>query len=307
MKKHYIGILLALFGSLLYSTKAIFVKLAYQYDVDTITILALRMLSALPFYLLIQLIYRRRGQKITALPRHWAGLMVAAFLGYYLASFLDFWGLQFIDASVERLILFTYPTFIVIIARVWLKEPITKHQLGAIALSYIGLLWVFSPQLTEFSIDKAFLTGATAILGCAVSFALYMIMSQQLISKFGATKYTGYAMTFACCLVIGHYAATESLDHILSLEKPVYLYGFSMGIIATVIPSYMINAAINAIGASRTAIIASVGPVSTITLAYFLLDERLTWAQWTGTAFIILSVTFISLEKIKLRKKRGLS
>jgi len=305
LKAQYTGIFLALFGSLLYSTKAIFVKLAYEYDVDTITILALRMLSALPFYLLIQLLYRGRGPKVIARPRHWAGLLIAGFLGYYLASFLDFWGLQFIDASIERLILFTYPTFILIIARVWLKERITKHQLWAIAFSYIGLIWVFSPQITNFSFDQLFLTGASAILACAVSFAIYMIMSQQLISKFGATRYTGYAMTFACFLVIGHYAITESLDHILSLEKPVYLYGFAMGIVATVIPSYMINAAIKSIGASRTAIIASIGPISTITLAYFLLDERLTWAQWTGTAFIILSVTFISLEKIRIRTNKN--
>lgn len=291
-------------AALLYSTKAVFVKLAYQYDVDSITMLALRMLTALPVYLIVQSFYglSLNGSKIRR--RHWLEVVIAAFLGYYLASFLDFWGLQYVDASIERLILFTYPTFIVLIARFWLKERITVRQVGAIALSYAGLILVFIPQMADLSIDSHFMTGVFAILGCAIAFAVYMIMSQRLIPVVGTTRYTNVAMIFACVFVLAHYRITNDWSEILEHQAQVYYYGAAMGIIATVIPSYFMNHAIQRIGASRTGIIASIGPVSTIALAYIFLNERLVVIQWLGAICIIMAVTFISVERRRSRDIR---
>ena len=291
-----IGVALALIAALLYSTKAIFVKLAYQYDVDSITLLALRMLSALPFYLLIQVLYRERGMPKLR-HRHWLGVVIAAFLGHYLASFLDFWGLQFVDASLERLILFTYPTFIAILARVWLKEKLSRAQWGAVALSYAGLLLVFLPRLDQLNPGTQFFAGILAILGCAVGFAVYMILSQRLIPRFGTTRYTGYAMILACIFVLAHYLSTNSLGSFGTHATAVYYYGLAMGLVATVVPSYCMNHAIQRIGAARTGVIASVGPISTIALAYLFLGERLVLVQWIGAFCIILAVTAITRER----------
>lgn len=299
MSRQQIGIILAVCGSLLFSTKAVFVKLAYQYPVDVVSLLTIRMLTALPIYIIIFMM----GKKglVTLRRIHWLMTVVAAFLGYYTASFLDFWGLQFVDASVERLILFTYPTFIVLILRLFYKEPLTRKVGFALLLSYVGVLWVFSPQFRSVSISEGFWLGALAIFLCAIAYAVYMVFSQRLIPHIGSSRYTSIVMMLACGFVIGHYFFTLPFEQITKLDTPVYLYGFAMGILATVVPSYLINFAIQRIGASKTAIIASIGPVSTITLAYIFLGERLVWQQWVGAIFIVWSVTVISLE----RKKNG--
>ena len=297
MSSRQLGILFAIVGSLMFSTKAVFVKLAYQYPVDTISLLTIRMLTALPIYVLIFIL----GRKAIGQPERidWLLMTTAAFLGYYVASFLDFWGLQFVDASVERLILFTYPTFIVIILYFFGNEKITTKIGSGLILSYIGLVWVFSPKLGTVSMSDGFWLGAVAILCCAIAFACYMVFSQKLIPKFGSARYTGIVMIFACSFVIAHYLLTQPIAQIQSLHPNVYVFGICMGIIATVIPSYLINFAVQRIGASQTAIIASIGPLSTITLAYLFLGERLSWQQWIGAVFIIWSVTVISVERKK--------
>jgi drug/metabolite transporter (DMT)-like permease len=297
MSRQQIGIFMAICGSLLFSTKAVLVKLAYQYPVDAVSLLTIRMLTALPIYIII-LLMGKKG--LLSLRRsHWLMTLIAAFLGYYTASFLDFWGLQFVDASVERLILFTYPTFIVLILWVFYRESFTRKVGFALLLSYVGVLWVFSPQFHAVSLTEGFWMGALAIFLCAVAYAVYMVFSQRLIPHFGSSRYTSIVMMLACGFVIGHYVFTLPIDQITKFDTPVYLYGIAMGILATVLPSYLINFAIQRIGASKTAIIASVGPVSTITLAYIFLGERLVWQQWIGAIFIVWSVTVISLERKK--------
>lgn len=297
MNKTQVGIILAIIGSLMFSSKAVFVKLAYQYPVDSISLLTIRMLSALLFYIAVLYSARRLLGNISK--RHFAWAALAGILGYYIASFLDFWGLQFIDASVERMILFTYPTFIVLISWLALKEKITWQIGVSLIVSYIGLLFVFSPNLSNLALDAGFWKGAFAILTCSFAFATYMVMSQQLIPKFGPTIYTSFCMIVACSAIIVHYLFSYPVAHLLSFETPVYLYGFAMGILATLVPSYLMNFAIVRIGASRTAIIASVGPISTLTLAYLFLGERFISIQWLGAACIIGSVTIISLKRKK--------
>ncbi len=300
---HTVGVLLALLGALLFSTKAVFVKLAYQYDVDTITLLLLRMSFALPFYLVV--LARLAPSKAQAWkeikPYYWAGILLAGFLGYYLSSLLDFLGLRFIDASVERLILFIYPTIIALLSYFFFGERLSKFQVLALLSSYIGLLFVFGQHLQHISLDSDFWKGASLIILCAITFAAFLVMSQWLIPRFGVTSFTSLSMTFACVLVIVHFAATHVSHTLWTLDPAVYLYGAAMAILATVLPSYIVNAAIDRIGAVRAGIISSVGPISTITLAYWLLDERLAWPQMIGAALIIASVTVVSAERKKRR------
>ncbi|MBK8501242.1 MAG: DMT family transporter [Saprospiraceae bacterium] len=297
-KQQSLGIMFALVGSLLFSTKAIFVKLAYQYDIDSISLLLLRMIFALPFY--IFMILRVMGSKWTQWRtiqgKHWLALLVAAALGYYLSGLLDFLGLQYIGASVERLILFIYPTFIAIISFFVFKERVTLLQAGALALSYVGLLFVFGHNLSSVSLDSDFWKGSLLILGCAVTFALFLVMSQWLIPKFGATSFTSISMAAACLFVIIHFLFSRKVSGLFDYHPRVYFYTLAMATIATVIPSYIVNFAIQRIGATQSAILASVGPVSTVSLAYLLLDERLLPVQMIGAILIILGVTVVSVE-----------
>jgi drug/metabolite transporter (DMT)-like permease len=236
-------------------------------------------------------------------PRYWTGLILAAILGYYLSSLLDFWGLSFIDASIERLILFMYPTFIAIIASFWFKEKITTSTALALAISYAGLLFVFGQQIGSISLSTSFWQGSLLILLCAMTFAIYMIMSQWLIPHFGAISFTSFCMTLACIFVILHYGIVNDPDMLFSFERPVYFLALGMALLATVLPSYLVSLAIERIGATKAAIISSVGPISTISLAYIFLDERLSLVQILGGLFIIAGVTYISVEQ---RKKKAL-
>ena len=301
-----LGVFLAFLSALLFSTKAVFVKLAYQFEVDAITLLILRMGFALPFYLLAFLFTKPQvWNRWKSIPiKRWIGLFISAALGYYLASLLDFLGLQYIDASLERLILFIYPTFVLILAFLWFRETINRFQIYAIALSYLGLIFVFAqhlhPSFTEISLWK----GVIYILLCALCFALFLILSQRLIPSFGATSFTSITMIIACFLVILHFSMTRSFELITQVAPSVYLYALAMACLATVLPSYLVNHAIRHIGAAKVAIIASVGPVSTIALAYFLLGERLFPAQLFGGLLIIIGVTVVSFQR---RKQKSLS
>lgn len=297
-KQQSLGIIFALVGSLLFSTKAIFVKLSYQHQIDSISLLLLRMIFALPFYLFM--IIRVLGQQwqswIAVRRKHWLALLITAILGYYLSSLLDFLGLQYIGASVERLILFIYPTFIAIISFFVFKERVTLLQAGALALSYIGLLFVFGNNLHSISFDSYFWRGSFLILGCAVTFAIFLVLNQWLIPKFGATSFTSISMTIACLIVILHFLLSRPLSGLFGYPPVVYLYALAMATMATVVPSYIVNYAIQRIGATRSAILASVGPISTVSLAYLLLGERLLPAQMAGGLLVIAGVTVVSVE-----------
>lgn len=299
-----LGILFAVLGALLFSTKAVFVKLAYQYEVDSISLLLLRMIFALPFYLfMIGRVFRSESQNWSTISwKNWLGLIMAAVLGYYLSSLLDFLGLQYISASVERLILFIYPTFIAIISFFVYKERLSLLQAAALALSYIGLVFVFGHNLAEFSLDSTFWKGALLILACALTFAVFLVISQGMIPVFGATSFTSLSMALACCLVIVHFLLVHKVAGLATLHPRVYIYALAMSTLATVVPSYIVNYAIQRIGATKAAIIASVGPISTISLAYWLLDERLFPGQMVGALLIIVGVTMVSVEMKKSKK-----
>ncbi|MCB0665211.1 MAG: DMT family transporter [Saprospiraceae bacterium] len=297
-KQQSLGIVFALVGSLLFSTKAIFVKLSYQHQIDSISLLLLRMIFALPFYLFM--IFRVVGQKwqswISVKRKYWLALLVAAAMGYYLSSLLDFLGLQYIGASVERLILFIYPTFIAMISFFVFREKVTWLQAGALALSYVGLLFVFGNNLESISFDSHFWRGSFLILGCALTFAVFLVMNQWLIPKFGATSFTSISMAVACLIVIIHFLISQRISGLFNYPPIVYIYALAMATVATVIPSYIVNYAIQRIGATRSAILASVGPISTVSLAYLLLGERLLPAQLIGGILVVAGVTIVSVE-----------
>lgn len=289
-----IAIIISLLGAVCFSTKAIFVKLAYRdSSVDTITLLALRMLFSLPFFIGAAIFSSRKESNVKFTGQQWLYVAAIGCLGYYVSSYLDFVGLQFISAGIERLILFIYPTFVVLISAIWFKDKVSRRQVAALVITYVGLLIAFISEANINVSGNDFYFGSLCILLCAVTYAIYIVGSGKLIPTIGSVKFNSYAMSFASAAVLIHFFVMS--DHsLLDLPTIVYVYSFFMAIISTVIPSYLVSVSLNRIGANNTAIIASIGPVSTILQAYFFLDEKVSSLQWLGTVFILTGILMIS-------------
>ena len=267
------------------------VKLAYQYDIDSISLLLLRMAFALPFYLTIALL-KKPHSAIRKQDYLW--LISFGLIGYYLASYLDFSGLQYIKASLERLILFIYPTLVVLISYVTFRKKITHFQALGIAITYAGIFVIFGTEL-QLESPKEVITGGVLIFLSALTYAGYLVGSGWLIPKFGSSVFTAYAMIVSCLAVIIHYSIALPSE-LFDYPTEVYLIGLLMAVFATVIPSFLISYAIKNLGANNFSIFGSLGPISTIGLAYIFLDERISTLQMLGAIIILLGI-FIAEKK----------
>ena len=272
------------------------IKLAYNYNVDAITMLLLRMLFSFPFYVVIAYLYRNKNNDIKNTKKEYYWVVFFGLVGYYLASYFDFVGLTYIKASLERIILFIYPTIVILLNRLFFKQNITKVQSIAIFLSYLGILIAFSDEV-DISGGSVYLGGFFILLS-AITYASYLVGSGWLIPKFGVVKFTAYAMLVSCFCVFIHFSLIGDTD-LFSLPWQVYGLGFLIAVFATVIPSFMVSASIKIISSSNFAIVAGIGPISTIVLASFFLNERLTLVQFFGALLVIIGIVITSLKKTK--------
>ncbi|MFM8833531.1 MAG: DMT family transporter [Cytophagales bacterium] len=298
-KSHFIsGFLTAFFGAILFSTKAILVKLAYRdMGVDPVTLLALRMIFSLHIFLISAWLVSGRVENRKFTNRQWISVAIIGCLGYYVSSFLDFWGLQYVTAGIERLILFVYPTLVLIISTVYFKQKIQPTQMLAIGITYIGLVIAFVGEVDSRLVQtNDFYFGSLLVFCCAITYATYIVGSGRLIPVVGPAKFNSYAMVFASIAVLLHFFITSNVS-LLNLSTGTYVYGFLMAIFATVLPSYLMAEGIKRIGSGNTAIVGSVGPVSTLALAYFLLGESFSIEQIIGTIMILLGVYIIGRFK----------
>ena len=287
------GILIGILGVILFSTKAVLVKLAYLYEISSLELLLFRMLFSLPVYIAILALLPKR-QKVPLERKDVLWLLVFGFLGYYLASYFDFLGLNYIKAGLERIILFIYPTIVVLLSYLFFKDKLSKKQCISITITYLGVVITFWSEI-DISGDKT-LWGGFLVLLSAITYASYIVGSGWLIPKYGVLRFTCYAMLVATCCVIVHYSVAEDWD-LWHFPKEVYGYAIAMAIIATIIPSFLVSEAIKRLGASNFSILGSVGPISTILLAYVFLGERLTWLQLLGMSVVIFGVTVLSKQK----------
>ena len=298
-KQHFArGILIALGGAILFSTKAIFVKLAYRdANVDPLTLLALRMIFSLPFYVIAAARSSNRTDNVKFTGELWVYIAFIGCLGYYISSYLDFAGLQYVSAGIERLILFSYPTLVLLMTAFIFKQKIKPIQWLALVITYFGLSIAFFGEV-DFGLSKNpnFIFGSVLIFICAFTYAGYIVGSGRLIPQVGAIKFNSYAMSFAAAGVLIHFFFQQngSLWHQPSL---VYAYSLLMAVFATVLPSYLVVLAINKIGSGNVAIIGSAGPVSTIILANIFLGEEITFWQLFGTAMILAGVLLIGKQR----------
>lgn len=288
-----LGILFAIIGVVLFSAKAVMVKLAYTYQVDHLTLLLFRMVFAFPFYVVIAL-YTKTNDPKKIERKDYLWLFLFGFLGYYLASLFDFMGLQYLKAGLERIILFIYPTLVVLLSWLFFKKKLTRNQFLAILITYLGVLITFWDEI-GVSGDSVY-WGAFLIFLSALTYAAYLVGSGWLIPKFGVLRFTSYAMIVSTLCIIVHYAAVLDFD-LLNYPSEVYYLGLAMAIFSTLIPSFLVSEAIKRLGASTFSIFGSLGPVSTIVLAFFFLDERITYLQIFGMLIVIAGVTLVSRKK----------
>ncbi len=291
------GYIFAAVGAFLFSTKAIAIKLAYEEPIDAATLLALRMAMALPFYIVIAGLsvhaLNKRGDPLPS-----AGLVLKSALvgaiGYWFASYTDFLGLEYISASFERLILFTYPFFVVVFGAMFFGQPMSMRVLAAVGLSYVGLAVIF--------VEKAGLEGhntvigASLVLSAAVAFALYQLLAKGLIGKVGPKLFTCIAMGGAAIGAFAQFFLTHPPADLIVSER-VYLLALFLGIGSTVLPTFFMNAALQRISAQANATIGTLSPVATILLAVAILGERLSLADILGTGLVLVGVGWYALSE----------
>jgi drug/metabolite transporter (DMT)-like permease len=287
------GFLISLMGAIFFSTKAIFVKLAFQSThVDAITLLSLRMLFSLPFYLFAAWLVSKKENKDPLSKRDWWLLLLMGILGYYLSSLFDFIGLQYVSAGLERLILFLYPTFAVLINTFYFKSRITKVQVIALALTYLGIGIAYFGELKLDTSNPKFFFGSFMIFLCAITYSFYLVGTGRMVNRVGVTRYTAYAMLAATAGIFINFLATHKIQEI-PFSTGLVGYGIALAIIATVLPSFMMSNAMKRIGSNNVSIITSIGPVSTIIQAHLFLGEHIIPAQIAGTALVITGVLLI--------------
>lgn len=297
-RDRFAGIIFAMLAATGFSAKAILVKLAYLDHVDAITLLALRMAFSAPFFILVAIWVNSRDP--VPLRKHdWYSVLTLGLLGYYLSSFLDFLGLLYISAGLERLILFLYPTITVVLTAIIFKKPVGPKVMVAMALSYAGIVLVFLHDVDISKQNAAIsqadvLLGAALVFASALSYSFYLVGAGHAIRRMGATRFTAYASIVASIASLLQFAVTHPLSS-LNLPLSVYQLSFAMAIFSTVLPVFLLSYAIRRIGSSSSSLIGSIGPVATIVLAYFFLNEAVSLMQIAGTVLVLAGVVTISL------------
>ncbi|MEZ5444525.1 MAG: DMT family transporter [Gammaproteobacteria bacterium] len=281
------GAVLILLAATCFSVKSIFIKLAYRHGVDAATLLALRMGFSLPFFLAVAAVkWRGRGGLATT-RRDWAGVIAMGLLGHYFASYLDFLGLKYISAGLERLILFLYPTLVVLLSAHLAGARISRREVAATALSYAGIAMAV---YADISVQQpAALMGSGLVFVSAVCFAIYLVGSEALIAKLGAAVFTATAMTVSCAAVMVHFAMTHEMGD-LRLPAPVYGWAAAMALVSTVLPAFLVSAGIRRLGAGRAAVVSSMGPIITIALGHLVLGEATSTLQLAGAVLVCAGV-----------------
>ena len=289
----WIGPACAILGTLGFSFKAILIKLAYATaPVDAITLLALRMLYSAPLFVAMAWWAGRNAGPLEL--RDLCAILGLGFLGYYLASLLDFMGLRYITASLERLILYLYPTMVVILSALFLRKPVTRRAAGALALSYAGIALVFRHDATVGD-AAATLLGGGLVFASALAYAVYLVTAGGVIGRIGSMRFTALAMLASTAFVFAHFAIERPFSA-LDVAPRVHLLSIAMAVFSTVVPTWLVAEAIRRLGANATSLVGSLGPVFTIALGAMLLDEPIHAIQIAGAALVLAGVALVSVK-----------
>jgi len=286
------GFVITIVGAVLFSTKAIIVKVAFaKTSMDALTLLMLRMTFSLPFYVGAAWLVRKKESAPLSIGQ-WITVIGLGVFGYYLSSLFDFIGLQYVTAGLERLILFLYPTFAVIINAVIFKQPVVRTQKIALFLTYLGILIAYVGEMRIDISNPHFVWGSFLIFLCSITYSVYIVGAGREIPYVGVTRFTAYAMLSSTAGVFINFAFAGNW-HALEQAGTHWWYGILLAIVATVLPTFMLSNGMKRIGSNNVAIISAVGPVSTIIQAHFILGEKIFPAQIAGTVLVIFGVILI--------------
>jgi drug/metabolite transporter (DMT)-like permease len=286
------GLAIAIAGAVLFSTKAIVAKLLYRYNLDAVTVIAFRMLFSLPVFAAVAL-WKMRTEAPLSVADRWR-LVGLGLIGYYVSSFLDFLGLQYISVGLERLILFLTPTFVLLITAVFLKRRISRWEWMALALAYCGIVLVFVHDLGGGKGDAV--TGSLLVLGSAIAYAIYLLGSGELVRRIGSLRLVSYAMCVSSAACIAQFFI---LRPAALLIQPAQVYGLSLvnGVFCTILPVFMTMVAVQRIGATTASQAGMIGPVSTLFLGALVLGEPITAVQLGGTCLVFAGIYLLSKKK----------
>lgn len=292
-REFLIGIILTLIGAILFSTKAIIVKLTFRdTPTDALSLLTLRMLFSFPIYVTVAWWLSKNTAPIQLTKQQYLLLFIYGVCGYYLSSLFDFLGLQYISAGLERLILFLYPSFAVLINAILYKQKVHPHQRWALLLTYLGIGVAF---VGEFYVDinnPYFYLGSFLVFLCATTYAFYLVGNGRMIPVMGAARFTSYSIIIASIGIFIHYIIKGDFS-LFDAPALTWKYGLFLSIVGTVIPTFLLSMGMKKIGSNNAAIVSSVGPVSTIIQAHFFLGEPIFFEQLIGTALVVCGVLIL--------------
>jgi len=286
----------AILGVLGFSFKAILIKLAYKmHPLDAVTLLTLRMLYSVPFFCVMAWWASRREGVVTLKRAQWWQLAWLGFIGYYLASLLDFMGLMYITASLERLVLFLYPTIVVLLSALLLGNTITRRMVAALLLSYAGIVLVVVHDLSVSGNSAATLMGSGLVFASAVLYALYLVQAGDLIGRLGSLRFIAWAMLASATFVFVQFALTRPWSA-LDVPTNVHILSLAMAIFSTVLPTWLIAESIRRMGATAASLVGALGPVFTIGFGAMILGEPLHLVQLAGAALVLTGVLLVTLK-----------
>ncbi len=296
------GIAFALAGTVTFAFRPILIKLAYAetasaYAISATTLLFLRMTLSLPFFLAMAWWMRRSDSAAAPIARRdWLGIVGLGFLGYYLASLLDFIGLQYVSAGVGRLIMFLYPTLVVVLSAFFLSQTPTRRELASLAITYSGIVLVLSSQIATAPESRMFVFGALLIFASAMCYAVYLVTGSQLVKRVGSIRFTAYTMIVSTVPAAIQFAVLES-PAALQLPAQLWWIATALATVCTVLPVFLVAEALKRIGANHFALIGALGPVTTVFADFFLLGGALSAAQLAGGALVISGVLLVSIKR----------
>ena len=287
-----VGLLFAIAGVLCFSLRPILIKLAYAWSQDPVTLLALRMAFAAPFFVGVAFWSRRDGANKPIGRRDFVLVVALGLLSYYAASFLDFLALQYISAGLGRLVLFLYPTIVVVLSALFLARPMTARELVALVLTYAGLALVL---LHTIAASRSVWLGVVLAMASSVCYAVYLVAGAQVIARVGSLRFSAYAMVAATVACLLQFVVLRPFD---ALVVPAQVFGYAavMAVVSTVVPVFLTAEALRRVGANTVAIVGALGPVSTIFLGWLGLEEVMTPIQLVGVGLVLAGVLAVSLK-----------
>jgi drug/metabolite transporter (DMT)-like permease len=288
------GILFALAGVVSFAFRPVLIKLSYAaHPVSATTLLFLRMSLSLPFFLAMAWWFRNQGPLAR---RDWLGILALGFLGYYLASLLDFLGLQYVPAGLGRLIMFLYPTLVVILSAVFLGKPATRGELAALAVTYAGIALLLAERLGVAPEHRQFMLGAALVFASAMCYAVYLVTGSQLVRRVGSARFTAYTMIVSTVPAVVQFFALEPASA-LDLPARLWWYAILLATACTVLPVFLVAEALKRIGANHFALIGALGPVTTVVADFVLMQGALSTLQIVGGALVISGVLLVTVKR----------